>query len=70
MLGTMLHNKIHQHYSLFYSPAQSVVLNDESFLPEEFSVEQGLLAASWERIPQYPPLLQLHLAVCYMYCSS
>ncbi len=45
------------NHSPLPSPAQSVVLDDGSFLPEEFAVEQGLLSASWDRIPQYPPLL-------------
>ena len=43
--------------SLSHSPAQSIVLDDSSFHPEDFTLVQGLLSASWDRLPQYPSAL-------------
>jgi len=38
-------------YNVGSSPAQSIVLDDSSFHPEDFTLVQGLLSASWDRIP-------------------
>ena len=39
-------------YNVGTSAAQSVFLNDESFSPEDFKLDKGLLSASWDRILQ------------------
>lgn len=36
------------------STAQSVILADDTFLPEEFETVQGLMTVKWDRINAYP----------------
>ena len=36
------------------SPAQNVFLDDSTFPEEDFTLVQGLLSTSWDRIAQYP----------------
>ena len=49
-----------------YSVAQSVMLDDESFPEDEFSLVQGLLTASWDKIAPYPTTCA---CICYKITS-
>ncbi len=47
-----------------YSPAQVVILEDDSFPKEEFVPVSGLLSTKWERINQYLSILNTTSCVC------
>ena len=50
------------------SGAQSVVLSDDSFSPEDFNLGRGLLSASWDRILQYPLLILSSVRFLASFC--
>lgn len=50
----LIRRNTHHVRFLHISTAQSVMLSDDTFLPEEFENKQGLMTVKWDRINAYP----------------